>query len=111
MNRADFINRSAAKIREVELPDGSKIHVRALRAESADLFEQSNKNSEKLINTVIAAAVDENGQPLFTEEDRKVLAEADAGFILAIVKAVNPDTKDDILKNSEATLAAVSASA
>lgn len=66
VNREALIASAKPKTREVALPDGNSVRVRALTTGQADFIKSLNGNSDKGNALLFAmAVVDENGNPMF----------------------------------------------
>ena len=108
--RKKLKERSAApRVTKVILDDDMHVYVREVKAKDAKILVKLDKmdGDESLCRTVIMAACDDEGKPLYTEADYTSLLESPIGPLKTIVDAFLEfngfaGEDEELEKNSEA---------
>lgn len=114
-----FFAAAKRRFKEVALADGNKVRIRSLTAaEWADIdarnvdMKKGGLSAVGLRNSdlrmIVAAVVDGEGNPVFTDGDLQQLGQIDAGIVVPLVKAIKEHSGlrqdvEDALKNLSTT--------
>jgi hypothetical protein len=92
LTREDFLARFDVRtdLRQVDLPDGSRVFIRQLTGAGADAFGAASLKSPELARStlVVACVCDATGTPLFTMGEATRVAELPNRVLNPIVEAI-----------------------